>query len=47
VGAFALLSTYCHVSPIPSAISAIAITFVFRLLAIFFDWRTKSILHPP
>ena len=47
VGAFALLSAYLHVPAIPSAVSAIAITFVFRLLAIFFDWRTKSILRPP
>ena len=29
---------------VPSAISAIAITFVFRLLAIFFDWKTRSVL---
>jgi len=47
VGGFALLSSYFHVAALPAAISAIAITFVFRLLAIFFNWRTKSILRPP
>jgi hypothetical protein len=27
--------------------AAIAITFVFRLLAIFFDWKTTSVMRPP
>jgi hypothetical protein len=26
---------------------AVAITFVFRLLAIFFDWTTKSVMRRP
>ena len=30
-----------------AAIAAIAITFVVRLLAIMFDWKTKSILKAP
>jgi len=43
VTGFALLTSYFLVPLVPSAISAIAITFVFRLLAIFFDWKTKSV----
>src|SRR5258707_5471043 len=31
---------------VPSAILAIATTFVFRLLAILFDWKTKSVMRP-
>src|SRR3954454_10613833 len=38
---FMLLTTYAHVAVLPAAISAIAITFVFRLLPIFFNWRTR------
>jgi uncharacterized membrane protein YeiH len=30
-----------------SALCAIAITFVIRMLAISFDWRTKSVRPPP
>jgi len=44
---FTLLAFVFRAPLVPSAISAIAITFVFRLLAIFFDWRTKSIVRPP
>src|SRR3954468_97124 len=47
VTGFALLTTYFKVSLVPSAISAIAITFVFRLLAIFFDWQTRPVMRPP
>jgi uncharacterized membrane protein YeiH len=47
VGGFALLTQSFGVSLLPSAIAAIAITFVFRLLAIFFDWKTKSVLRSP
>jgi uncharacterized membrane protein YeiH len=47
VGAFALLAHFFHAPLLPSAIVAIAITFVFRLLAIFFDWKTHSIKRPP
>ncbi len=44
---FMLVTTYAHAPIVPAAISAIAITFVFRLLAIFFDWRTRPIMRPP
>jgi len=44
---FALLAVYFRVPVVPSAIAAIAITFVFRLLAIFFDWKTRSVMRPP
>jgi len=44
---FALLAVYFRVPVVPSAIAAIAITFVFRLLAIFFDWKTRSVVRPP
>ena len=44
---FMLVTTYAHAPIVPAAISAIAITFVFRLLAIFFDWRTRPVMRPP
>ena len=44
---FVLLTTYIRAPIVPAAISAIAITFVFRLLAIFFDWRTRPVMRPP
>ena len=47
VAGFTLLAFVFHAPLMPSAISAIAITFVFRLLAIFFDWRTGPIVRPP
>jgi len=48
VGGYALLSRFSQVPLVVSAITAIAITFVLRLLAIFFDWKTRSILpHQP
>jgi uncharacterized membrane protein YeiH len=47
VAEFMLATTYFHAPIVPAAISAIAITFVFRLLAIFFDWRTTPIMRPP
>ncbi len=46
VAGFALLTQVFAVALVPSAIGAIAITFVFRLLAIFFDWKTTSVLRP-
>jgi uncharacterized membrane protein YeiH len=46
VAGFVLLNVF-HVPVVPSAIAAIAITFVFRLLAIFFDWKTTSVIRPP
>ena len=47
VAGFALLAGSFRAPVLPSAISAIAITFVFRLLAIFFDWKTRSVMRPP
>ena len=47
VAEFMLVTTYLHAPIVPVAISAIAITFVFRLLAISFDWKTKPILRAP
>lgn len=40
-------AVYFHAPILPSAISAIAVTFVVRLMAIMFDWKTKSILRSP
>src|SRR5436190_2609385 len=47
VGGFALLVIVFGAPVVPSAITAIAITFVFRLLGIFFDWKTTSVIRPP
>jgi uncharacterized membrane protein YeiH len=47
VAEFMLTTTYAHAPIVPAAISAIAITFIFRLLAIFFDWRTRPVMRPP
>ena len=47
VSGFMLFAVFFQFPVVPSAISAIAITFVFRLLAIFFDWKTRSVLPPP
>jgi uncharacterized membrane protein YeiH len=47
VAGFTVLTQFFRVPIVPSAIAAIAITFVFRLLAIFFDWRTTSVLRRP
>jgi uncharacterized membrane protein YeiH len=47
VSGFGLLTRFFHVPLVVSAISAIAITFVFRLLAVFFDWKTRSVMPPP
>jgi len=47
VAGFTLLAFVFRAPVLPSAIVAIAITFVFRLLAIFFDWKTRSVLRPP
>ena len=47
VTGFTLLAFVLRAPLVPSAIAAIAITFVFRLLAIFFDWKTTSVLRPP
>lgn len=47
VAGFALFAAVLRIPLVPSAIAAIAITFVFRLLAMSFDWRTKSVMRPP
>ena len=47
VAEFMLVTTYAQAPILPVAISAMAITFVFRLLAIFFDWRTQPVMKPP
>jgi uncharacterized membrane protein YeiH len=47
VAEFMLVTTYLHAPIVPAAISAIAITFVFRLLAILFDWRTRPVMRLP
>jgi len=47
VSFFMLSAIFFQLPLVPCAISAIAITFVFRLLAIFFDWKTRSVLPPP
>ncbi|HEX4667513.1 MAG TPA: TRIC cation channel family protein [Chthoniobacterales bacterium] len=46
VAEFMLVTTYAHAPIVPAALSAIAITFVFRLLALSFDWRTRPIMRP-
>ena len=47
VAGFALLTIYLRFSVVPSAIAAIAITLILRVLAIFFDWKTRPIVAPP
>lgn len=47
VTGFTSLAVFFHAPIVPAAIAAIAVTFVFRLMAIMFDWKTKSILRPP
>lgn len=47
VGGFVLFANFFRAPLVPSASAAISITFVFRLLAIFFDWRTHSVMRPP
>ncbi len=47
VTAFALLAYVFRAPVVPSALAAIAITFVCRLMAIHFDWKTKSVIPPP
>ena len=46
VAEFMLVTTYLHLPVVRVAVSAIAITFTFRLLAIFFDWRTTPVMRP-
>jgi uncharacterized membrane protein YeiH len=44
---FTLLILYFQVPATTAALVSIALTFVFRLLAIVFDWKTKSVTQPP
>lgn len=44
VAGFAVLAKFLHAPLVASAIVAIAITFVIRLLAILFNWKTRSIM---
>lgn len=46
VSEFMLVTRYVHAPIVPVALSAIAITFVFRLLALSFDWRTRPVMRP-
>jgi uncharacterized membrane protein YeiH len=43
---FMLVTRYAHAPIVLAALSAIAITFVVRLLALSFDWKTKPIMRP-
>jgi uncharacterized membrane protein YeiH len=47
VAGFTLLAFAFHAPLVLSAILAIAITFVFRILAILFDWKTRSVMRSP
>jgi len=44
---FSALILYFQVPATTAALASIALTFVFRLLAIVFDWKTKSVTEPP
>jgi uncharacterized membrane protein YeiH len=46
VVSFAVILRYRLATLELAAMEAIAITFVIRLLAIHFDWRTKSVMRP-
>ena len=46
VTAFILLAAFWHAPVVPAALLGIALTFVFRLLAIVFDWKTRSVFRP-
>jgi uncharacterized membrane protein YeiH len=45
VAGFAIMVVSFRFPVVPSAVAAIAITFVFRVLAIFFDWKTRPVLR--
>jgi uncharacterized membrane protein YeiH len=44
---FALLILYFKMSAVIAALLAIGSCFVFRVLAIIFNWKTVSVLPPP
>jgi uncharacterized membrane protein YeiH len=45
VTTFMLFAAFLHVAVLPAALAGIALTFVFRLLAIVFDWQTRSVMR--
>jgi len=47
VAGFSLLAVGFRVPTIPAAVTGIVITFVFRMLSISLDWRTRSIMRQP
>src|SRR5438270_349383 len=47
VAVFALLTVYLQFPTLPTAIAAIAITSILRVLAIRFDWKTRPVVAPP
>lgn len=47
VSAFAAMTVTLRIPISASAISAIAITFIFRMLAVYRDWKTSPVLRPP
>ena len=47
VSGFAMFTLWFRIPVSASAALSIAITFVFRLLAIVFDWKTRPVLRPP
>ena len=44
---FTFFTTFFKAPVVPCALLAIAITFIFRLFAIVFDWKTKSVMPLP
>jgi uncharacterized membrane protein YeiH len=46
VAGFTVLTHFFRAPLVLSAIAAIATMFVFRLLAIFFEWKTRSVMRP-
>ena len=42
-----LFTTFFKAPAVPCALLAIAITFICRLFAIVFDWKTKSVIRLP
>ena len=47
VTTFTFLAVVFHAPAMVAAVSAITVAFVFRLMAIVFDWKTTPILRPP
>jgi len=46
VVAFVFLSVYLEIPATKVALAAIALTIVFRVLTIAFNWRTTSVASP-